>query len=151
MQTFYQRLWYLLIWYWMIVAELWNNVIQLVYYNIWRIKRWFFIISQCSWLCVTNWGCLIQTINDLITLFKAGQYHDSYFATFLWLKCYGRRADYPSRVCWVDVCGDNGISPCAPAGLSLSVPPMEQCRAELAVTQLSVLIALSLLPNQGLA
>lgn len=111
MQTFCQWLWYLLIWYWMIVAKLWNNVIQLVYYNIWERKRWFFIISQCSWLCVTNWSYLIQTINGLTTLFKASQYHDSDFATFLWLKRYGRQADYPNRVCWVDVCGGQSYQP----------------------------------------
>lgn len=35
---------------------------------------------------------------------------------------------------------DNRISLCAPAGLSLSVPPSKQGSAELPVTQLSVLI-----------
>lgn len=45
---------------------------------------------------------------------------------------------------------DSGISPCAPAGLSLSVPPSKQSSAELPVTHLSVLITRWLLPNHCL-
>lgn len=73
------------IWYWTVVARLWNNVVEIVYNNLWKKKkRWLVIVSQCSWLCVTYWSYLTHNINNLqlSMLYKASQYLDSYFAIF---------------------------------------------------------------------
>lgn len=92
-------------------------------------KRWFFIVSQCSWLCVTYWSYLIQTINNLhlITLYKASQYYSPYFAMFmlkfLWDTSWFPKPNGLDGCLWWTI-----ISACVLApNASTSVPPSKQC------------------------
>lgn len=92
-------------------------------------KKWFFIISQCSWLCVTYWSCLIKTINNLHlkTLYKASQYYDSYFAIFM-LKILWDASWFPKSSLLNGCLRWTIISACVlMLSTGIAVPPSKQC------------------------
>lgn len=110
---------------WLGCGTMWYSLFIIIFGK----KRWFFIISQCSWLCVTYWSYLIKTINNLhlITLYKASQYYDSYFAIFM-LKILWDASWFPKPSLLNGCLRWTIISACVlTLSTSISVPPSKQC------------------------
>lgn len=123
------RFWDLQIWYWMVVARLWNNVVELVYNSLSKKKeRWLVIISQCSRLCVTYWSYLTHNINNLqlTMLYKASQYLNSYFAIFT-LEFLWDTSWFPNQSLLNGCLRWTIVSACVlTRSTSVSVPPSKQ-------------------------